>query len=279
MNNEYIKYFRKRATKYAWRTYKAAYQILRNFDERQHILFIVGCQRSGTTMLSHLLDRDVRVRSFDEQSRLSTQDPERLVWDPLEGVNKKLLSGNAPLVVAKPLVESHRIGKLLELVPNSKVIWIYRNPLDVVSSSLKRFGDTNGVNDIKPILENIPDWRLSGCTEATRSLIGSLYTPDSVTSDADAAALFWFSRNQLFFDQNLQSDDRVIVIKYERFVQNPEAGVKSLFRFLQLDPPEIAVSAIISSSSIGKGSSIQINPEISKICLKRLAELDAVAHI
>lgn len=277
MIHKKLKQLKKITSKYAWRTFKEVYQRVHNFDGCQQILFIVGSQRSGTTMLSRLLDRDVRSKSFDEQSRLSTNDPERLVWDPLPIVTKKLSSGKAPLVVAKPLVESHRIRDLLDLIPNSRAIWIYRHPLDVVSSSLKRFGDSNGVNDIQPILDNTSDWRSAGCSNETRNLIHRLYAPESETSRADAAALFWISRNQLFFDQNLQSDDRVIVIRYERFVQQPETGVKHLYQFLKLKSPVNAVSDNVSSSSVGKGSLTQLSPQIEEACMQQLAVLDAMA--
>ncbi len=277
MMNEKIRQFKDSASRHVWRFYKRVYQSLLKNNESQQVLFIVGCQRSGTTMLSRLLDRDLRSHSFDEQSKLSTHDPQRLVWDSLEDVKWKLLGGNAPLVVAKPLVESHRIGELLDTVPNSRAVWMYRNPLDVVSSNLKRFGKDNGVSDIHPILENISDWRSAGCTENTRNVIRRLYHPDSINSLADAAALFWLSRNHLFFNQNLQADNRVIAVRYERFVKDPERGINGIYQFLNLESPSITISAKVSNSSVGKGSSIQISTPIKELCLQQLADLDAVA--
>ncbi len=80
-------------------------------------LMIMGCQRSGTTLLSKVFDDTFQCTVFGEYSILSDQDKYKLRLNPEDDVIKKLNKVRSPLVVMKPLVESQNATHWLETIP------------------------------------------------------------------------------------------------------------------------------------------------------------------
>jgi len=239
----------------------------------KNIIFVTGCQRSGTSMTYKIFDRDPCAQVFDEISILSNKDSiEGLRLNSLESVSDHFSRSPASLVVAKPLVESQRILQLLDYFPNSTALWMYRNYNDVVSSSLKRFGTDIGFNDISPILkrENT-NWRMEGLSDETAQLITN--HADSA-NPADAAALFWYARNSLYFQQDLTRDSRVFLCKYENLVTNPAEQIAEIYRKFELGQPGTQLLEGISARSIGKGADVSLSPEVRNICESLLRELN-----
>ncbi len=70
------------------------------------------------------------------------------------------------------------------------------------------------------------------CQPATRELLAALYRPDA--SEAEGAAIMWFYRNALFFEQQLAADPRVRVVFYEDLVRHPWREVAAVYDFLGL---------------------------------------------
>ena len=119
-------------------------------DERR-ALVVVGCQRSGTTMLQQsLLDRSWRVVILEEHDRrlVRADDPDRILWRPLQEVSLRMTRLPFELVVVKPLVESHRTIEILDFLPKAKAIWMLRHYLAVAKSDVARFGPDNGVRNL-----------------------------------------------------------------------------------------------------------------------------------
>src|SRR5262245_20893973 len=123
------------------RAYKHVYQAIRwRTQPASRVLFIVGCQRSGTTLLTRLLDTDVGCRVFREHSELSSADEAAGIrLKPLPEVAAILGRVRAPLVVAKPLVETQNVRSLLEHFPGSRALFMYRGYADVARSDLAKF--------------------------------------------------------------------------------------------------------------------------------------------
>ena len=53
----------------------------------------------------------------------------------------------------------------------------------------------------------------------------------------DAAALFWFARNQLFFEQGLHQHPRVTMLRYEDFATDPPKAIEQIYHHLKRDFP------------------------------------------
>ncbi|GAB5472900.1 MAG: hypothetical protein Mars2KO_09990 [Maribacter sp.] len=248
--------------------------LLRN-SKAKTIIMIVGCQRSGTTMLSGIFEKDWKIKNFSEKSILSSSDPKRLRLDPLPEVLKKMHRTNAPVVALKPLVESQNTVKLLDYFKNSKAIWVFRNYKDVAASNLKKFGRNNGMNNLRPLIENKPgNWRSDKVSEKTRAVVNQFFSEDMVQEDA--AALFWYCRNILFFEQDLQSNKRVLLCKYEDLVTHPKTIVKEIYSFSAVhDLPEKIISGI-HAGSISKGKNVKLSPEIDHLCESLYNKINAV---
>lgn len=64
-------------------------------------------------------------------------------------------------------------------------------------------------------------------------------------SQYDAIALFWFARNQLFYELNLNQNSKVFICKYEDLVAQPREMMKTIYQFLNMNFQEIRGFAMI----------------------------------
>src|SRR5690606_31558450 len=109
---------------------------------------------------------------------------------------------------------SQNARRLIEAIPGLKAIWLFRRYADVASPDLKLFGPRNGIDNLRPIAANDPeDWRCENLGAATRRVIESFFDEDM--SPYDAAALFWYVRNALLFEQRLDEEPSVLLVRYE----------------------------------------------------------------
>lgn len=99
-------------------------------------ILITGCQRSGTTLMNLILDSHPSIASIDEDRFL------------LPFIHTYL---GAPLAkpvsfIAFKLPRYAHLVPMMDLLPNRKILWCIRNPLDVVCSMVNlRLGDNNQV--------------------------------------------------------------------------------------------------------------------------------------
>ena len=82
----------------------------------------------------------------------------------------------------------------------------------------------------------------------------------------DAAALFWFARNMNFFENDLEKNQDVIMIKYEDLVQKPAAMMEELYKSIGLKFPGPRVVSDVHQNSIGKGRTLKFSVEVDKLC-------------
>jgi hypothetical protein len=245
--------------------YKTVYQSFKKWPEQKKLVFILGCQRSGTTLMARIFNRDLQSKVYTAFSNLSSRDPDRLRLDPLPMVAKRFEKERAALVVAKPIVESQNAVELLDFFEDAKVIWMFRNPKDVVRSNIKRFGNKNGLKDISPIIrKESGNWRSEKVTHQTRKFIYSHFSVDMQAEDA--AALFWYSRNQLFFDQNLQDHPRVKLCLYDDLVTRPDITMRKLYRFIDQTYPGNRLVSEVNPYSVNKGQDIGLTSDILQRC-------------
>ena len=182
---------------------RAIYSFSKKNRNKKQIVFILGSQRSGTTLLNKIFKRDFKAKVFNEVSKLSSLDKNRIRLNPLQNVHDQINNYPNNLIILKPLVESQNVLKLLDFFEGSKVIWIYRNYTSVILSNLQKFGIKNGINDIRPIFnEEENNWRSENISITTKEIIKEYFS--EVMSNYDAAALFWYSRNALYFENNLE---------------------------------------------------------------------------
>jgi Sulfotransferase domain len=256
----------------------ASKHIYQNIRWRAHdqprVLFIVGCMRSGTTMMTRLFDADFNCRVFGEFSELSSGDTQnRIRLNPLPDVAAIINRVPAPLVVAKPLVETQHIRKLLDYFPFSKALFMYRRYADVAHSDMAKFGARNGVYNLHPIAAgDAHNWRSEGASRAVQELAARHYSQDM--NPNDAAALFWYARNQLFFDQDLANHPAVMLCKYEYLTHQPAAVMRQIYDFVGVNPPDVFETAQVRPSAAA-GKVLELSPEVRLLCEQLQARLDA----
>jgi Sulfotransferase domain len=230
------------------------------------VVFIVGCQRSGTTMIHHLFRLDPDTVTYDEVSPLSSEDPEeQLRLNPLAQVKAQIQADRAPLIITKPLVESQNLFPLLDLFPDTKAIWMYRHYCDVASSNLKFFSQENGFTDLHPILKrSAGNWRSQNMAEIDIRAIESVYSDNM--DPHDAAALFWYARNSLFFSRKYVDDPRIALCCYGEMVTKPDQIMRQAYDFIGHEYPGDKIVKDVFSRSRGKGRNIPLSPGVRQLC-------------
>lgn len=278
--SRFINRNRKRVSDRFLRFRKAAYQFctIRNPSPNKTILFIFGCQRSGTTLLTEIFERDFdNTQVYGEFSRLSSTDRmHHIRLNPLHLVKIQIDNSRPPLIILKPLVESQNALRLLDYFTNSKALWVYRHYRDVALSNLKLWGINNGINNLRPIVEGKPhNWRSDQVSESTKRIVAHFFS--ETMNPYDAAALFWFVRNNLFFELNLDKDIRVKTSKYEDLINEPKKIMDAIYAFLGYSFPASKVDINISRNSVGSGMNINLSKDIEDLCHDTLEKLD-LAH-
>lgn len=239
------------------------------------VLLILGCQRSGTTLVQQILQRDMRSKVYGEFSKLSSQDREhRIRLNPLDSVRDAINADRADLIVMKPLVESQNALKMLDAFENAKVLWMYRDFRDTAVSSINLFGPDVGLNELKSVIDNRKgDWRAEGLSSELRDIVAANYSPDM--DPHDAAGLFWFVRNSWLFEQNLQTNGRVMICSYENLVAEPASTIKKVYDFIGLEFPGEKILPSIYQESAGQGDDLQMSEEIQRLCSDLLGRINS----
>ncbi|HBJ36522.1 MAG TPA: hypothetical protein DDZ51_17570 [Planctomycetaceae bacterium] len=245
---------------------------------RQAKAFILGCQRSGTTLLLNVFDADTQCYAYPEWSELCVEGDMRrtLRWRPLDELKQMVARNPAPLVVMKPIVESQRANEILDVFPDAHAIWMFRHFSDVARSNVLQFNAR--LNDLGPLVRNDPsDWRSSHASDEVRSFIRQFYEDD--LTDNEAAALFWYARNQLYFDQTLNQHPRIRLLQYENLVAAPRFWLQQVYDFIGAVYPNDGVEQIPHRASVGKGKDCQIRRPITGACQEFFEKLRSLADV
>ena len=261
------------------RLFAISKRIRRQFARRPEwtektVLMIMGCQRSGTTLMLDIFQRDMRSKVYGEFSKLSDQDREfRIRLNPLDSVRRTIEADRVALIVLKPIVESQNALKLLEAFENAKILWMYRDFRDAAVSNIKMFGRGAGVYDLQCIIDNRDgDWRAEGLGDELRATVAANFSPDM--DPHDAAALFWFVRNSWFFELNLPTNKQVMLCRYGNLVAKPAETVKNLYGFLGHKFPGEHILPPMHQDSTGQGAGLKLSENIERLCSDLLARID-----
>jgi len=217
---------------------------------------------------------DLHTRLFGEFSELSSNDRKfGIRLNSLELVEKEFSKVKASFIVTKPLVESQNILQLLNYFPNSRAVWMFRNYRGVALSNTKHFGIHNGIEDLRPIVNHEPhNWRSEKVSRHVQETISKYFSEDM--NPHDAAVLFWFARNSLYFDLELYKDPRVLLCSYEDFVLEPEKNVKNIYRHVGQVYPKKNITTAVHSNSRKNGRDIELSPEIENLAQKLQDKLE-----
>ncbi|MDP1928346.1 MAG: sulfotransferase [Thiobacillus sp.] len=252
-----------------WRQTKTWRQRLLPRPLAQYV-FVAGMQRSGTNLLMEVLDASAATQVFHET------DPRAFECYEMrdEAVIRQLARPcPAPVMVVETSCELDRIKHLMDAFTPAQTLWVVRDWRDSVNSAIKSFG--NFVPQWQRLAAgDTSDWRGRGMSSATRELLAALYRPDA--SEAEGAAIMWFYRNLLFFEQQLAADSRVRVMFYEDLVQHPLREVAAVYAFLGLPGFNAAKARRIHAHSVKRRSPPDIAPAVAALCDELLTRFTAL---
>lgn len=254
----------------AWRIGKRLRQRIRPETCRQHV-FVAGMQRSGTNLVMDVFDASLLTDVYHET------DPrafERYEMRPPVVIRALSRRSPAPVFVVKALCELERIRALMDEFVPARTLWVVRDWRDSVHSAIRSFG--NFVPQWKRLVTgDSPDWRGRGMSAETRAMLARLYREEA--SEAEGAAMMWYYRNVLFFEQALETDPRVKVVFYEGLVQNPVEAVARIYDFVGLPGFSPRIAGRIYAHSVKHRAPEGVSPEVAAVCDALLARFSALS--
>lgn len=109
----------------------------------QHIIFIVGCGHSGTTILKKIIGNHKNIYSIDQETGVFAQhkkSKDQEIIKSLENLDKRI-ELNKKWICEKTPGHVYGIEKIFQLIKNPKIIVIIRDGRDVVASLNKRYNN------------------------------------------------------------------------------------------------------------------------------------------
>ena len=237
----------------------------------RRVVFVVGCQRSGTSMMLNTLSRASSTWTFGE-NHPAIAHRYRLRSSPwIRFVTKAI---PARCVVYKPLCDTQWTDRLLSEHHSARALWMYRRPDDVSRSSQIKWADHQ-----RDVLRRIHvrdwqalRWRGERLSDEVLAAVDAHYDPEMTLESA--SVLYWWLRNRLFFELKLDQDRRVRPVRYEPLVQDPARSFESVFGFLGLSFDARFIEHV-HAKSVQSGVSQAVDPAISDMAQALLTQLDA----
>lgn len=250
-------------------------------------VFLLGTQRSGTTMLIGQLRMSPYCLSFEESDPRAMR--EMRLRD--ENVIHDLIRKDPHcFLIFKPLNDSQYLDTYLDRYDSAKVLWMYRSYGDVINSAVDKWGDWQktivlwiknnyGTLDLPPP-RSPTDKVIRDCAIYTERMREETWQricelADENISSQEGAALLWYLRNQIYFDLHCEGRDDVLLVRYEELVTNPDTYLKRVFDFLGCEY-KVQFSDNIHTSSVRKQDSPQLRPGIKQACEEMQKRLNRV---
>jgi hypothetical protein len=191
-------------------------------------VFLVGCGRSGTNMVTRHLATSPDVELFNEDHPAAF---ERYRLRPLADIRRLIAISDMRFVLFKPILDTSHCLEWLELFPEAKILFAIRHYDDVINSAMRRFGPAKWSKAVK-------GWMKKGKAgfappeppASTFDAVSSLWRADLNT--VSRHAIYWLFFNRLYFDLKLDRDSRVKLVRYEDAVHQPEIEFRDICRFL-----------------------------------------------
>jgi hypothetical protein len=213
--------------------------LLARRDDFPQSIYVAGCQRSGTTMLTRILAQSEGIVNFHE------------------GKDDELDAG----LILAGLVDHEPVGRYCfqttylneqyreyyELDDTNKLIWVIRNPQSVIYSMLyhwRRFAlntlfKTCGISELEPSLQR------------RYSQYGLL----SVSPIVRACCAYNAKNLQLFKLLKNMGRDRLLVLEYSDVVSRPDKFIPMVYKFVD-HPYKAEYAEKVNQNSLAKSSQL-----------------------
>jgi hypothetical protein len=243
---------------------KKYFQLIRPSDSPT-LIFVFGCQRSGTTLLGKLFGLCPLVNSYSEGERpyfYQKHEPNYLRLRPVEEVKYHFSQEISPFVLLKPLYDSQTAEQWLSAFPGSKGFWIFRHYLDVIDSHIKFYRNQNGVDYIKDYFTlSKTTWKNENLPFETQQFFNKISTRE--LNQETGYALFWIARNSLYFREEIKN--KLYLVKYEDLVQNPLSELSAIYAYVGI-PFKKKYAKIVHTNSVKKSVNFNLDEEVKDFC-------------
>lgn len=259
---------RSRWERLLWRASKNTVDIVRPRRDSKPV-FVLGKQRSGTTMLMEAFHRHTDLMVYEEAKKSRAFEDDRL--KEFETIKAIIDRSSFPRVCFKPICDSHRVAEIVENFPGAHIVWLYRDYRDVANSSLRKW--PTATRAIRLICEGKPGggWLAEGVSEQMRGVLAELYSES--LSDFDLSCVVWWIRNRCVVESGLMGTPNLTLLKYENLVAQPAEVMSWLFGRLSI-PFQPKITRRLHSRSVGRNPAPQMNESVYDCCEGLLGELD-----
>ena len=228
-------------------------------NDNQPIAFIIGCGRSGTTILGNILSQHSQISYFFEPYHLwANIDMQTDVLNLYHSGDASLLMNASnvskasrkrfnqlfqpkfhnQLVLEKTPLNALRLGYLNTIAPKAKFIHLVRDGVDV-SHSIARLAITNRYQITgKPNLNQWWGVNHSKWNALVRDGVKAGYYSDEISSlqtETSKGAYEWLVTLNEVNRWKSALKERFLELSYETLITNPESTLKQLFQFLEIN--------------------------------------------
>ncbi|KST63324.1 sulfotransferase family protein [Mastigocoleus testarum] len=285
-----------RAVKYNWLWWSALSQANANSKIKhtnyKPISFIIGCGRSGTTILGDIFSNHPQVSYLFEPYHLwAAIDRKCDVLNLFQQIDGTLLmdashyseqshfrfnhlircfnSGSqAKILIEKTPLNALRIGYIQSIAPNSKFIHIVRDGVDVCRS-IQRLASTNSYKIAgKPALNQWWGVDYAKWKALVRDGTAAGYYSDEVYSlenHLSKGAYEWLVTLHEIDSWKQNLGEQLQEITYDTLIAQPESTLKNLCVFLNIDSPQSWLddaAGAITSRPHNRGTNLNLPPKM-----------------
>ena len=197
---------------------------------------ILGCQRSGTTLLGMILQAHNNLEIIEEnnfwfhrQYALTYQLDLKKVWE--------YKSPGGKSVVYKAPRDSHRVEEIINTIPNVRIIWIVRNIFQVIASMMTLdTGDGTpwaSAFAYKEIIKYLYTEKESYELSDEYKRVVSLQNPRE--RSVALAALCWVVKRYSELKAIERFPDLIHRVSYGRLVNSPGDMIEGVLQFLGVE--------------------------------------------
>jgi len=237
------------------------------------LFFILGCQRSGTTLMRYILESHSQISCIDEYRGYSLLQTSELLNQELQkNSHKKYIGFKLPRITEQLLnsiltdvdIDFHAINNF----KNTQLIFMVRNIFDVVSS-MKTLIDQNNM-----WIKTWPEKWLTFWMEKNPTLMNEYeleidYWKNSKQKNVVAAAIMWKIKT-LSLQKYKKEQMNVLPVSYEDLVINKINTIHHVLDFLDLSWEDSVLShekashVEVDEHGIGIGNNDSTKPIFTK---------------
>ena len=189
-------------------------------------LFVLGCQRSGTTLVGMMLEAHRRIEYFGEMDDTVNRTGDLTRELDLDAVRAQPVptGGRAGFAANR---DTHRCAEIHATFPDSSVVWVERDVAPVVASMLSltvRGGCWAGIFGPREITKHI---RAADDVVAAR-MVERLASGEQRTREVGTATLVWAVKRRQRRTWEAAFSPRMTTVRYDDLVRDPEPSARAI---------------------------------------------------